>query len=396
MRGAAGAAKRLATFLVNSTSTPTMSQATEKLARIRDELNRVFLERGELIDGALAALLSSSHVLIIGPPGTAKSMLADELCRRIEGADYFQWLLTKFSTPEEIFGAVSLKALEQDDYRRVTTHKLPEAHIAFLDEIFKANSSILNALLTIINERYFHNGRERTAVPLISLFGASNELPDEDELTALYDRFMLRFMVDYVSEDFRFLKMLEGAEPAARTTLSFAELGELNAATRTVTVPNAILSTIATLRHELRRQEIIVSDRRWRNALDVLRAHALLLGRDIVSEDDLLFLEHLLWKDPEERPKVRDTLRRLIKGYEEEARELLIQSEELRDYAGRDWDSNELRSRALLEAHTKIANILAKFDALMREAAESGRTLAGVEAMRSRVREIQQGMLREL
>ena len=373
-----------------------MSQAKEKLARIRDELNRVFLERAELIDGALAALLSASHVLIIGPPGTAKSMLADELCRRIEGAAYFQWLLTKFSTPEEIFGAVSLNALEQDDYRRVTTHKLPEAHIAFLDEIFKANSSILNALLTIINERYFHNGRERIAVPLISLFGASNELPDEDELTALYDRFMLRFMVDYLSEDFRFLKMLEGAEPAARTTLSFAELEELSAAARSVTVPNAILSTIATLRHELRRQEIIVSDRRWRNALGVLRAHALLLGRDLVSEDDLLFLEHLLWKDPEERPKVRDTLRRLIKGYEEEARELLIQSEELRDYAGRDWDSDELRSRALLEAHTKIANILAKFDALMREAAESGRTLAGVEAMRLRVREIQQGMLREL
>ena len=131
-------------------------------------------------------------------------MLADELCRRIEGANYFQWLLTKFSTPEEIFGAVSLKSLEQDDYRRVTDHKLPEAHIAFLDEIFKANSSILNALLTLINERLFHNGRERVIVPLITMFGASNELPDEDELTALFDRFMLRFMVDYIGEEFRF------------------------------------------------------------------------------------------------------------------------------------------------------------------------------------------------
>ncbi len=94
-----------------------MSQALTKLATIRDELNHLFLERAELIDGALCALLSAHHVLVIGPPGTAKSMLADELCRRIEGADYFQWLLTKFSTPEEIFGAVSLKSLEQDDYR---------------------------------------------------------------------------------------------------------------------------------------------------------------------------------------------------------------------------------------------------------------------------------------
>ena len=144
--------------------------AQEKLKKIREELKQAFLERSDLIDGALCALLSSQHLLVIGPPGTAKSMLADEICRRILGAQYFQWLLTRFSTPEEIFGAVSLKGLEQDDYRRVTSHKLPEAHIAFLDEIFKANSSILNAILTLINERLFHNGKEITSVPLLTLF----------------------------------------------------------------------------------------------------------------------------------------------------------------------------------------------------------------------------------
>ncbi|HLK87562.1 MAG TPA: AAA family ATPase [Candidatus Binataceae bacterium] len=373
-----------------------MSKAGERLARIREELNQSFQERAELIDGALCALLSGHHVLIVGPPGTAKSMLADELCRRIEGANYFQWLLTKFSTPEEIFGAVSLSGLEHDDYRRVTANKLPEAHIAFLDEIFKSNSSILNALLTIVNERLFHNGRERLRVPLITMFGASNELPDEEELTALYDRFMLRFTVDYIGEEFRFLKMLEGPRPAARTMLSFAELDELRTAAGAVEVPDRVITAIAELRRELARQQIIVSDRRWRNVLEVLRAHALLYGRTEVTEDDLAFLEHVLWKDPEEHPKVRETIHRLVKGFEEQARELLIQSQELSEYANRRWESDELRSRALVEAHTKIANILVRFDNLLREAAECGRPASGVEAMRAQARHIQQSMLRRI
>src|SRR5579862_3965370 len=371
-----------------------MVEAQGKLARIRDELNAQFFERAELIDGALCALLSAHHVLIIGPPGTAKSMLAEELCQRIEGADYFQWLLTKFTTPEEIFGAVSLKALEQDDYRRVTTHKLPEAHIAFLDEIFKANSSILNALLTLINERLFHNGRERISVPLITLFGASNELPDEEELTALYDRFMLRFMADYITEEHGFIRMMAGGQERARTTLKFEELDELRAAAGAITVPGTILEAIAQIRRELAREQIVVSDRRWKNSLGILRAHAILAGRSAVAEDDLMFLAHVLWKDPEERPKVVEALRRIVRGYEDKLQELVFESRELREYAEGAWESEELRRRALTEANAKLANIAARFDVLMKEATDSGRAIANADRMRVEVKDIQQAVFR--
>jgi MoxR-like ATPase len=365
----------------------------EKLKKIRDELRQTFLERADLIDGALAALLSSNHVLVIGPPGTAKSMLADELCRRIEGADYFQWLLTRFTTPEEIFGAVSLKALEQDDYRRVTSRKLPEAHIAFLDEIFKANSSILNALLTLINERLFHNGKEIARVPLLTLFGASNELPEEEELTALYDRFLVRFVVNYIVEDFRFLRMLESQAQAERTSLNFAELTELQKQVRDVSVPSHVYRSIADIRRELNKKSIQASDRRYRQSISLLQAHAYLEGEKEVHEKDLFFLEHVLWRDPGEHQQVRNTIRELILGYEEEITELLYESREIRDSAQRPWETSDEQARALIEFHTKLRNILAKVDQIIEKAKRLGRAVDRVGSVRQEIEQIQKEML---
>ena len=370
----------------------------EKLQKIRAELQHSFLERHALIDGALAALLASQHVLIIGPPGTAKSMLADELCRRITGAHYFQWLLTKFTTPEELFGAVSLKALEADDYRRVTDHKLPEAHIAFLDEVFKSSSSILNAILSIINERVFHNGKEATAVPLLTLFGASNELPEDDELLALYDRFLLRFGVDYIQEDFRFLHMLQiqAQRPAERTTLTLDELRQLQARTQAVTVPDAVLGVIAEVRRELRTQDILASDRRYHQSIGLLQAAAYLDGRSVVTETDVFFLEHVLWKEPSEQAAVHTVIHGLIHGYEDEVQELLFQTRELRDYAERPWEDAEQRARAIIEAHTKIRNILVKVEEIHQHVQEVGRAIDKVERAKREIQEIQGQLLERL
>lgn len=365
----------------------------EKLRKIREELHQQFFERSELIDGALAALLAAQHVLIIGPPGTAKSMLADELCRRIHGATYFHWLLTKFTTPEELFGAVSLKALEADDYRRVTTNKLPEAHIAFLDEVFKASSSILNAILTLINERLFHNGRQVTPVPLLTLFGASNELPEDDELLALYDRFLLRFVVSYIGEEFRFLKMLQAKEPTERTTLTLDELRQMQADVRSVPVPNLVLRSLADIRRELQKKNIVASDRRYRQSVGLLQAFAYLHGRSSVAEADLFLLEHVLWKDPSERIEVHNVIHGLLHGYEDEVQELLFQTRELRDYAERTWDNREQQARAVIEAHTKIRHILAKIEEISQKAGESGRPLDKVTTIKREIEAIQQQLL---
>ncbi|HEX6768391.1 MAG TPA: AAA family ATPase [Candidatus Binatia bacterium] len=367
----------------------------EKLKKIREELKQIFLERGDLIDGALAALLSSHHLLIIGPPGTAKSMLADELCRRIEGANYFQWLLTRFTTPEEIFGAVSLKALEQDDYRRVTNRKLPEAHIAFLDEIFKANSSILNSILTLINERLFHNGKEIVKVPLLTLFGASNELPEEEELTALYDRFLLRFVVGYISEDFRFLRMLESQAAPERTTLTLADLTDLQRQTRQVAIPAHVYRGIADIRRELNKKNIQASDRRYRQSLGLLQACAFIEGESQVYEKHLFFLEHVLWRDPAEHEPVRNTIRELLLGYEEEITELLYESREIRESALQAGRSSEERARALIELHTKLKNILVKVDQILDKAKRMGRPLERVNTVRGEIEQLQKDMLEQ-
>jgi MoxR-like ATPase len=366
------------------------------LRTIRDELRQQFLERGELIDGALVGLLAGQHLLVIGPPGTAKSMLADEVCRRITGARYFQWLLTRFTTPEELFGAVSLKALEADDYRRLTTHKLPEAHIAFLDEIFKASSSILNTILTLMHERRFHNGQEVSTVPLLTLFGASNELPEDDELLALNDRFLLRFVVEYIGEDFRFLKLLQAQPAASRTTLSLDELEAARAGAAAVAVPGGVLRAITDLRRELVRRNVVASDRRWAQSIGVLRAHAWLAGRDVVGDADVAFLEHVLWRDPAERQAVREAIRELLHGHEDEVRVLLYQSRELREYALREWETPDLRSRAGVEAHTKLRAILGKVDEILTTARTGGRPTDGVEALRQEIAAIQQEMLARL
>src|SRR5262249_447645 len=303
----------------------TVNESFGKLRAIETELGALFIEREEVVRAMLLALLSREHLALIGPPGTAKSMLITELARRVgdsagNGLRCFVYLLTKFTTPEELFGPVSISGLKADDYRRVTTGKLADVELAFLDETFKASSAILNYLLRLMNEREFENGRHTAQVPLISLFGASNELPLEAELEALFDRFLLRMTVGYVSErgSTRLQQSLakRGARQASET-ITQTELDALQQATEQIPIPGAIIDTIAQLRRELGAKGIRVSDRRWGKTLGVLRAHALLEGRSAIEEDDLAVLKHVLWSSPDQQAEISKLCARLSNRSEE-------------------------------------------------------------------------------
>jgi MoxR-like ATPase len=231
---------------------------------------------------------------------------------------------------------------------------------------------------------------------LVTLFAASNELPEDDELLALHDRFLLRFAVGYLEEDFRFLKLLQGRREGPRTTLALDELRQAQEEAARLPVPGEVLRMVTDLRRELGRKNVVVSDRRYAQAIGVLRAHAYLAGREAVQDEDVRFLEHVLWRDPAERAQVRALIRELLQGYEDEVRVLLYQSRELREYALRPWDTRELRARAAVEAHTKIRNILGKVDAILSQARSGGRAIDRVEQLRQEIALIEREMLAQL
>lgn len=278
---------------------------------IKREFSGYFKERDAEINGSLLALLSGEHILLLGPPGTAKTLLASKICETIEDGNFFHYLLTRFSTPEEVFGPLSLKALERDEFSRRVEGYLPTSHIALLDEIFKANSSILNSLLTVLNERKYHNGKELLDVPLFSVFGASNELPEEDEsLEALYDRFLFRYKVDYIQHEENLESLIfENADDFVPSTkLNVDTIREVQKRASMLPVDPEVRTIVKGLRRELKNSNIFVSDRRWRKIVNVLRVASAVNGHSSVNRMTVVLLQHVLWDVPEQK----ETIRKLI------------------------------------------------------------------------------------
>ncbi len=296
-----------------------------------EEMGSRFVEREEEIAGALLAMLAGEHVLFIGPPGTAKSQMAKGMCERLQGGTFYYYLLTRFTSPEEVFGPLSLSSLQNDEFRRRTEGYLPEANIAFLDEIFKANSSILNSLLTILNERRFHNGSEVVEVPILTVYGASNELPDDEEgLAALYDRFLYRFFVTNVQGEEGFLRVLmTGDGVVGATIIGLEDIEKVKTASVQVGVDEEVLQAYLSLRKHFRSLGVYVSDRRWNKSLLVLRTAAAAMGRRNVDLTFLPLLQHMLWDSPEQKEGLRQMLIELTASGGIDLRRLQSGSEEL-------------------------------------------------------------------
>jgi MoxR-like ATPase len=248
------------------------------------DLDRDLLERDVPVRLLLLAALAGEHVLLVGPPGTAKSELARRLRAAFVDAPYFERLLTRFSVPEELFGPLSLTALEQDRYERLTDGFLPTAQVAFLDEVFKANSAILNALLTLLNEREFDNGAGRVRVPLVCVVGATNEVPDDESLQAFYDRFLVRVPVS----------------TPARARLRAGDLKPLRDSAGHLPLPTAITERLVQARAWCAQQAITVSDRRWRKLVALLKVQAISRGAAGVGAWDLWLLPYALGARPEQ------------------------------------------------------------------------------------------------
>lgn len=297
---------------------------------LRAQLCSAFPERSAVIDGSLAAVLAGEHVLLLGPPGTAKSALVRSLAQAF-GGTYFERLLTKFSTPEELFGPVSLKGLEADKFSRVTTGMLPEAEFGFVDEVFKANSAILNSLLTLVNERLFHNEGAPMQVPLVTLFGASNELPEGKELEALFDRFALRFQVEYLVRPQSLRGVLLAPEPKSPLTLDMKTLRAAQAEVAKVKVSDATVDALIGIRDACKAEGIVASDRRWKKSLKLVQAAAWMAGEKQTSPEDLTLLVDALWREPKERTKVAKLVGRLADPVSMQATEILDAARESSD-----------------------------------------------------------------
>jgi len=300
-----------------------------RINNLIDALSNGLFERQEIIAVALLSALSGQSIFLYGLPGTAKSLIARRLSKAFKDSTHFEYLMQRFSTPEDVFGPVSIQELKQDKYIRKTRGYLPTADLAFLDEIWKSSPAILNTLLTIINERIFRNGETVEEVPLKALIAASNETPPPNQgLEALYDRFVMRVIVNPMKERANFESLLDGQAVLAdihisdKLQFSHAEWQTLLKEIPKVKISNEVMDIIHSIRISLEeynknneKTAVYVSDRRWQKIALVLKTSAYLCGRQEVIPVDALIIRHCLWTLAENRAPIEQIIENCVRDF---------------------------------------------------------------------------------
>lgn len=363
---------------VNSTDVVKLSQA---MANIKQDLNNRFIERTAEIDVLSVAFVSGTNVFLHGRPGTGKSDLVEEFSKRFVGSEYFRMLMSKTTEPSEVFGPVSINELKNDSYKVITDNKLPKANIAFLDEVGKANSAILNGLLTIMNEKLFFNDVVEE-VPLVSIIGASNEFFEEESLAALYDRFLLRCNVEAIKDANNRVKLFESfinrrnnsvnaqsSTNANVPTMSYSELGIMIDLAKGVTFSKYVINEYNRLFASLEKEGIIVSDRRKNEAIKVIQATAIINGRLQADIEDFEFLTYCFWEDIDDISIVKKIISKLsnpdadfINGYMESLKEMKDEMKTFIDEHKDDDDYEMTKAVKITELRSKVGFAIEKID----------------------------------